>query len=161
MKKIALTNGGFALVDDIDFEYLNQWKWQAHKSKFTFYVRRSERYGSRTENKSKKYYMHRVILELSPNEICDHKDRNGLNNQRDNLRKATYSQNNTNRKLKTGKKLSDYKGVYKVKNRFKASIGINGKTVHIGSFIKENDAVLAYNNKAIETYGEFANINQA
>jgi len=155
MKEIKLTQGKVALVDDEDFEYLNQFKWYAHKGKHTFYARRVEK----IEGKQSRFYMHRVLLGLDVGELCDHEDSNGLNNQKSNIRKSTYSQNNTNKRVKANKKLSNFYGVYKAKNRYKAAIGINKKTIHLGSFINEKDAALAYNSKALEVYGSFAKLN--
>jgi hypothetical protein len=97
MKLIPLTQGKFAMVDDADFDWLNQWNWQANLIKGIWYATRGIRepkiargiYG-----KVVRVSMHRVILDLKDRwELGDHLDGNGLNNQRSNLRKATNSQN--------------------------------------------------------------------
>jgi hypothetical protein len=87
MREIFLTQDKIALVDDEDFEYLNQWKWCANKGSNTFYAMRS---GG--------IMMHRVLLNLSfgDKRVVDHIDRNGLNNQRKNIRVVTCSENYRN-----------------------------------------------------------------
>jgi len=83
MKLIPLTQGKFAQVDDEDFEYLNQWKWFALKDAQTFYAARGIYLKGNI-------LMHRQLLGLTNSEVKgEHKDRNGLNNQKENLRVAT------------------------------------------------------------------------
>lgn len=154
MKEINLTQGKVALVDDSDFEWLNQWTWTALMYKNVWRARRSER--------RKTIYMHRVILGLTDKNIfCDHKDHNGLNNQRDNLRVATSSDNNSNITSRAGSS-SKYLGVhfFKRDQKWCAHIEKAGKKKNLGYFDKEEDAALAYNNAAIEVHGEFANLNK-
>lgn len=154
MKEIKLTQGQVALVDDENFEYLNQWKWFAHKGKNTFYAER--KIGT---NKSKS--MHRFILKLNdPKIFSDHIDHNGLNNQEYNLRSCTALQNARNtcsRKNSTSK----YLGVswYTKYKKWHAQIKGNRKIFHIGYYEKEVDAAIAYNKKAIKLHKEFANLN--
>ena len=94
-------------------------------------------------------------------QIIDHKDRNGLNCQRYNIRLATYSQNGSNRKLSDNKK---YLGVHKIntglRQKWVVKITHNKKKLHIGTFYSENDAVKAYNEAAIKYHGEFARLNK-
>lgn len=166
MKEIKLTKGKIALVDDEDYEYLNKFKWQAYKKYNNCYAGRA--LSRRLNNgKQKTIFMHREILSLEVGNIqADHIDHNGLNNQRSNLRVATPSQNTFNRRSHSGAS-SKYKGVQHHKAKYKdtvyyywkAVIGINGKVFHIGVFKSENDAALAYNQKAVELHGEFANLN--
>lgn len=90
-------------------------------------------------------------------ELIDHKDQNGLNNQRSNLRLATKSQNNTN-KIKKENSTSKYIGVHlsstKIKGvtyqYWKAKIIIDGSRVHLGSFKTESEAAIAYNNAIVK-----------
>lgn len=158
MKIIWLTKGQFTLVDDEDFERLNKWKWYAHKGTSTFYA-------CRRENVAYKKYvsisMHRYLLGLSDSKtMADHKDGNGLNNQRANLRGATRSQNAANsRNRKDGS--SKYKGVsWTVRDkRWAANIDLNSVRISLGYFINEADAAIAYNEAAIKYHGQFAKIN--
>lgn len=156
-----------ALVDDEDYEYLNQFKWHAVKIHNVYYAKRA----IRINGKTKMIRMHREIMKAEKGEIIDHKDMNGLNNQKSsNLRKATHGQNNANRKSKPGS-TSKYLGVsyckiYQIKKgkrytywKWIAQISINNKNKRIGRFNTEIEAALAYNKKAIEIHGEFANLN--
>ncbi len=157
MKIIWLTKGQFTLVDDQDFDYLNQWEWSVNKSGGILYANRS----FRQNGKKIMLMMHRIILGITDLHILgDHIDRNGLNNQRYNLRIATHSQNSSNKKsYRTGN--SKFLGVF-WRERYKcfvAAIGKNGKKIHVGHYKTENEAAEAYNKKASELHGEFANLN--
>lgn len=152
MKQIELTQGKFALVDDEDFEYLNQFSWYTEKRNKTFYART-------VNDKRKKIYMHRFILGITnPKQLIDHVDLNGLNCQRNNLRLCTRSQNNTNRRSWGSSK---YLGVCWDKSRslWIASIKYGGRHYIIGRFANEIDAAKAYDARAIINHGEFANPN--
>lgn len=96
------------------------------------------------------------------NIICDHKDGDTLNNQRYNLRIVTKSQNNCNR-ISHRKSVSKYKGVSYDKSRSKWQSHIKDtktkKHIFIGRFNNEQDAAIAYNNKASELHGEYARLN--
>lgn len=169
MKKIFLYKGRgvkrcqsdiFALVDDEDFEFLNQWKWGCTtKQGNTYYACRSVR----IDGKLITYFMHRVIMGLqkSDKRVVDHKDRNGLNCQRVNIRICTQSQNNMNKTKVTKITSSIYKGVLfrKDTKKWSACIKQNQKTIAIGCFDKEIDAAIAYNLKAKEMFGSYALLN--
>jgi hypothetical protein len=149
MKEIKLSKGFVAQVDDEDFEYLNQFKWYV-------YIDRVYRYALRRDNKSRKRIkMHRVILNASDNILVDHIDHNGLNNQRNNIRLCTNTQNQWNMK---GRR-NGFKGVSIEKYSFRAAIKYQNKTIHLGSFKTEEDAAKAYDKKATELFGEFAYLN--
>jgi hypothetical protein len=160
-KQISLTRGLFAIVDDDTFDYLNQWKWYAYKKKKqskSYYAARSE-WNSGDVNCIK---MHRLIMGLDNRSIgiVDHKDRNPLNNQKSNLRICTLLQNNYNKSKREGTS-SKYIGVgfYKSSGKWRATIAENGKTSHLGTFLTEEEAGIAYNKIALERYGEFAVLN--
>jgi hypothetical protein len=156
MKTIPLTQGKFAIVDDEDFEYLNQWKWHAVKMHNLYYAAHvNVAYGSKREN----VFMHRLILKTPKGLFVDHRDRNGLNNQKDNLRNCTNQQNMQNRKISYKNKYG-YKGIQLVKSgRWIAHISVNGTNQHIGTYDTPEQAARAYDNKAVEIYGEFARTN--
>ena len=144
MKVVRLTQDKVALVDDADFEWLNQRKWHFNGQ-----------YACRTENR-KTIYMHKLLVS-SKSEV-DHKDGDGLNNQRSNLRECTSSQNNMN--MKSFAK-SGFKGVYPVKGRgiYQVKLGTRTKKIFVGNFVDILEAARAYNKAAIEHYGEFARLN--
>ena len=148
MKEIQLTQGKIALVDDEDYDFLNQFKWHY-----------SNGYASKSHGKRpnrKKLTMHTLLLGAKEGFMIDHKNRNTLDNQKENLRHVTNSQNQMNAKKskKNGVSLSQYKGVT-VNKPFRATIG--RKT--IGYFDTELEAAQAYDKFAKALYGEFANLN--
>jgi hypothetical protein len=159
MKKIPLSQFGknrgkyFALVDDEDFEYLNQWRWFAFKGKQTHYVHRNSMSGP---NK-KTIPMHRVIMKTPDNLIVDHKDHDGLNNQKSNPRNCTKYENHQNRRP-SGR--SKYLGVnYDRMGGIRAQIRVNKKLIHIGTFKTEEEAARARDIYSKKYFGEFANLN--
>lgn len=119
MKLIELTGkwgsiiGNYAQVSDEDYEEINQYKWWCAKKPYTFYaIRRIY-----TNKKGKEISMHRELLNISNSKLeGDHIDHNGLNNQRNNLRIATRSQNQVN-KVKRKPTQSKYIGVVKKNGR--------------------------------------------
>ena len=155
MKEINLTQGFKTQVDDSDYEWLNQWKWRIEISKWGKYAVRTD-----YSNGKKNIKMSRVILGLTDPKIqSEHKDRNGLNNQRRNLRTATNQQNSINQ---IGcNKSSQYKGVYfdKERKKFASQIKVNYKSTFIGRFNSEVEAAKAYDMRARELFGEFAYLN--
>lgn len=160
MKKIQLIQGKYALVDDEDFEYLNQWKWEIFKNRSgNLYVIRRIYIGE----KHKSIRMHREIMNPLKNEEIDHKNHNGLDNRRSNLRICNHSQNMMNRiMLKRNK--SGYTGVYFNKNSLRknpwiAQITINKKAINLGYFRTAHQAAIARDLWAKDLYGEFASLN--
>jgi len=157
MKQIKLTQGKVALVDDEDFEWLNQWKWYAIRDNLTFYaVRKSPMVNRKTRQLIR---MHRIILNSQDEEIVDHKDHNGLNNLRNNIRNCTQSQNQQNRigRFCT----SRFKGVSwrKDRKRWLVTIVVQKRKMYIGMFKSELDAAEAYNMAAKKHFGNFAYLN--
>lgn len=153
-KEIQLTRGKVAIVDDEDFEYLNQWKWQAEPYSQTYRASRTQKTGF---TKKKKIYMHRVIMNCPDNMVVDHKNHIALDNRKDNLRIATREQNSKN--IMSTKSRSGFKGVVKQGNKYRARIGVNNRKLYLGLFDTPEDAAKAYDIKAIEVFGEFAFLN--
>jgi hypothetical protein len=158
MKKIKLTQGKYALVDDADFDALIGFKWCAYRSGKTFYAKRNERLPN---GKLKDVDMHRILMGSPVGMLVDHIDGDGLNNQRANLRVCTHAQNLRNRALPKNNK-SGYRGVCWDKriNKWKASISCEGKNYNLGHFTAVEDAGIAYNKAAAELFGEFAFLNK-
>lgn len=156
-------------LDDEDYEMLSSYRWYIQKQGRNFYAERRIRIIKENKKTTQAVKMHRVILGLgnfaTDPRLVDHKDGNGLNNVKSNLRIATNSQNSKNRKA-AGK--SKYLGVSLVirtrqKSYWLASIKVDGKQKHIKSFpyTPEGEilAAKAYNEAAIKYHGEFANLN--
>lgn len=156
MKNIRLTNGDFAIVSDVDYEYLNTFKWSCKQNKHT-------KYAYRCGDGSRCIWMHREVLGISNDKSKrgDHIDFNGLNNQRENLRIATHKQNNCY-KQSAKSSTSKYLGVSlcKATGKWRATTTENYKQVGIGRFSTQIEAALAYNYMAFFLHGEFANLNQ-
>jgi hypothetical protein len=151
MKEIKLTKGKVALVDDSDFEKLNLHKWCTLKGKRTFYAYR--RVGLREGGNKELILMHIAITGKPPDGLMlDHKDGNGLNYQRYNLRFVTNRQNCQNQHVPTSSK---YPGVCWLKDREKwhARIRITGRVTHLGTYSTEEEAFNAYR-RAVESLGE-------
>lgn len=87
MREIKLTQGYVALVNDEDYDRLVQYNWNAQERMYTVYAYRNCR------DSGSSRAMHTDIMGKRPGFDIDHKDRNGLNNCRSNLRFATKSQN--------------------------------------------------------------------
>jgi len=155
MKKIKLTHEKYAIVDDEDFEYLNQFKWYALKTKNNFYAIRSV-YLEKCRQTS--IQMQREIMKTPKGMLTDHIDFNGLNNQKNNLRICSREENGFHQLIRKGRK---YKGVcWKKENRcWVAQINFCNKKFHLGYFRDEKEAAEAYNIKAKELFGEFAYLN--
>ena len=159
MKEIKLTQDKVDIVDDADFERLNKHKWYALKDHNTFYAVRSIYLPC---GKMTLISMHREILGLGHGDPQqgDHRNHNGLDNRRDNLRICTNSQNQHNQKPYKNCS-SAYKGVFwhKRHNKWQAQITFNDHSIHLGYFNSEIDAAKAYDRAAIEYFGEFAHMN--
>jgi hypothetical protein len=104
--------------------------------------------------------MHRFVMDCDETVSfqVDHKDGNGLNNQKGNLRVANRYQQMHNRGPLKGRSL---KGVYYRKdcNKYRAIISPNGKRIDLGHFASETEAAEAYDRAAIQYFGEFARLN--
>ena len=146
-KLIPLTQGKFAIVDSEDFEFLSRWKWYAYKSTAgTFYAGRSNRINKKTQTILP---MHRAIMNLSETKIhVDHKNGNGLDNRRCNLRPLHCSKNQLGFLTKRKKAKSKYRGV--TWGGWLATICKSGKRFYIGQFSTEIEAAMAYDKKAVE-----------
>lgn len=153
MKIIKLTQGQVSVVDDDEFDRINQHKWHAQRYKQTYYAA--------TKIDGNIVRMHRFILNVAnPSIQVDHRNRNGLDNQKQNLRLCSQSDNNKN-KTKKKNATSKYLGVCRGQNgRWQAGITINYKRKYLGNFSNEKDAALAYNEAAKKYHGKFANLNK-
>lgn len=152
MKEITLHNGMVAIVDDQDYERVSAHHWSAKKSRKTWYAFRTVLTQPRT------VFMHRVILDAPTGTQVDHRDGNGLNNRRENIRLATHGQNMTNRETRRVN-TSGYKGVVLRNGRWLAQIKHNKRYYGLGLHDDPVAAAKAYDKKAIELHGQFAKLN--
>ncbi len=154
MRLIPLTQGKFAVVDDFDYKALGVHKWYAVRFKHGYYAVR--------EVARKRIWMHKVLLPGAPR--VDHRDGNGLNNQRENLRPATRSENARGARGKKTGTTSKYRGVYysrapRLANRWIAQYSKNRKANRVGNYSTEREAAEAYDRAAWIQFGEFAQLN--
>jgi hypothetical protein len=142
---LVLNNGYFALVDNEDYDRVAHipWKLQADNG-YVYYT-----------YKNKKQYLHRVILGCE--ELVDHKNHNKLDNRKHNLRPSTTNGSSQNRRRRPHN--SKYKGVFLIRGKYRAKIGINYKSKYLGSFSNEEDAAHAYDEAARSVHGKFACVN--
>lgn len=159
MKTIPLNKGMVALVDDEDFEELSKYKWHAHFVKTDGKYRARRVFMIKRQNYHMK--MHRQIMGVTDPKIqVDHKNRDTLDNRRENLRICNENQNQQNKK-KHENCSSKYKGVIlRESGKWRVRISIpSGKRIQLGEYIHEVDAGTAYNLAAFELFGEFARFN--
>ena len=156
MKQIPLANNkGFALIDDEDFGEISKHKWHLLTRCHNFYAITGLKINNRITTRS----MHRILLEAKKGQMIDHINHNGLDNRRSNLRFCTSSQNQMNSISRIGK--SKYKGIFwnKQYGKWAAEIFLNGKVHRLGRYNSEIEAAEAYDEKAKELFGEFAEPN--
>ena len=150
---IPLTQGKNAIVDAEDFEWLNQWNWYAIRPRNIWYAVRHDR----RSKPQKAIYMHALICGF---DNPDHKDRDGLNNRRSNLRKCTRSDQAYNTK-KLANNTSGFMGVSwdRQSGKWKAQIMSDSRHIALGRFLSKEEAARAYDKAARIYHGEFAHIN--
>jgi hypothetical protein len=151
--------GRVALVDDADYDLVIPYHWMVRESVRPRWTETSYAVGYLPGGPGRKprILMH-TLLTGWPR--VDHQDRNGLNNQRQNLRPATASQNGANRRPRPGHS-SQYKGVgwHEVNGMWRARIRFQGTLRHLGNFTDETAAAKAYDAAARELFGDFARPN--
>lgn len=152
MIEMPLSKGRVALIDDADAELVRRYNWR------TYARPRSGgcNYYAYTHPAGKILYMHRLIMAAGAGIEVDHIDCDGLNNQRSNLRFATRAQNCANKN--TG---LQHRGICwdKQTSNWRCTISFNNKNIHVGRFGDRDDALRAYDRRALELYGEFARLN--
>ncbi len=163
MIRIPLTKGQFALIDDGDEWMVAPFSWHARFCRNSWYAQTAIR---RESGKRVTVSMQHVILGLDL--LIDHRDGNGLNNGRSNLRVVTVAQNQHNQRARRGG-TSRFKGVRldSGTGRWRAEIaagpkrknGRNSSTIHLGLFDTESAAAEAYDAAARKHFGEFAAVN--
>lgn len=151
MREIPLTQGKIALVDDEDYEYLSQFKWQAVRDRGLWYAVRRSGYTH--------IRMHREILGITdPDVQVDHRNHNGLDNQRKNLRVATRSQNIANTRRNRASQ-AGYIGVRFSPRHKSKPYAVYCQHKFVGMYATAEEAARAYDVRAREVFGEFARLN--
>lgn len=151
MKNILMYGGYEVLVDDDDYELLNQYKWHYIRG---YAKRQKKRQELKETGRPITVSMHRFIMKPPPGMEVDHIDGNRLNNQRSNLRIVQPIENRMNKPNKCG-----FLGAKKdgsTRNTYRAQIFYKGKTIHLGSYKSAKEANQAYVKKARELYGELS-----
>lgn len=145
MKKIKLTNRKYALVDDEDFVWLDKLKWYC-----------GGRYAKRG---NPSVYMHRLIMRAKKGIEVDHKNGNGLDNRKSNLRLCSQTENTRNSKI-SKRNSSGFKGVrlHKKNGKWRASIMANSKPISLGYFNTKEQAALAYAEASKKYHLEFSRL---
>lgn len=161
MKEIVINSERFGkhivMIDDEDYELISKYTWSLLPSK------NGQTYYAKTNlfnSKPASLQIHTLILKSYGLHV-DHIDRNGLNNQKENLRICTRSQNMMN-KIKIKPATSKYKGVcwYDKYKKWNARIGVNNRRFCLGYFDTQEDAALAYNIAAKKFHREFCRLNE-
>ena len=152
---IPLSRGLFALVDEEDYSKVHPYTWCASRKRYTDMVMAPIR-GQR----NRFVYLHRVIMAPPKGFLVDHRDGDGLNNRRENLRVCTVAENNRNRRRMQRTNTSGVRGAYwsAERARWEATISVNDRTVHLGRFRTKEEAHAAYAVAAIRFYGDFAGV---
>lgn len=157
MKKIKLFNTNkYALVDDEDFLYLNQFTWSMGKMSKTLAYPTKGNWKRGTWAR-----MHNLLIKPPKGFILDHINRNGLDNRRNNLRVCTRSENQRNRKLQSNNK-SGFRGVSWCKRGkvWRSYLKYDKKTHYLGSSRNLRVAARLWNDEARKIFGDFAVLNK-
>jgi hypothetical protein len=156
--EIKLTQGKVALIDEADLPLVSQYKWHAAERENTWYAATS----AMRRRTGECIYLHRLIAGATADQDVDHKDGDGLNCQRDNLRPCTNAQNRRNMRVCRGE--SKYKGVAVAKGnstrKWSAYIWFENRKIGLGNYETEAEAARAYNAAALTYHGEFACLNK-
>ena len=157
VRRVPLSRGRFALVDAEDFRRVMKKKWSLqHSESGHLYAHTTYR---KANGRWSKLLLHRFILHAPAGVLVDHKNRDGLDCSRANLRFATYSQNAGNSVSSRGS--SRFKGVSWARRDcvWAAHIRVANRPVWLGCFSSEHEAALAYDAAARQHFGEFARTN--
>lgn len=155
MAYLELSQGKQALIDDEDFEWLNQWKWSYAGGYAQAYM------GGGRKNPIK-MQLHRYIMCTPEGMSTDHINGDGLDNRKSNLRICTHKQNMYNVGARRPRnRPGKYVGVEQLPGgSWRARIRPDKRNIHIGCYITEEEAAEAYNRAAIKYYGSFAKLNE-
>lgn len=154
---IVLFDGSISVVSAIDLPSIQHLRWYAYRDGRTCYARARVKLEAGVWGVA---LLHRMILGALPGQLVDHRDGDGLNNCRENLRLCTNGQNMANKRRPWG--ASKYKGVfYDGRSKcWRACVTVNGQRNYLGRFGSEIEAAAAYDAAALTAFGDFAAVNQ-
>ena len=153
-KKIQLTRGKFAIVDNEDYAIISKFQWY-------YLPTANKEYAARASN-GKTQYLHRQLMKAKSGMTVDHQNGNGLDCRRSNLRCCLLRNNQKNKQKRCDNK-TGFKGVRftnRRKHPYYASIFSNGKGIFLGCFGTAIEAAKAYNQAAKKYHGKYAKLNQ-
>jgi hypothetical protein len=157
-----MNDGYSTLVDESDYEQVASKQWSTcfvkNGTRILVYAQSN---GLGSHKNRKHFRLHRILLGAPKGITVDHKNLDGLDNRRSNLRFATYTENNRNRRAKAGKQFKGiyYRGAESPKNPWRATITINRKSIYLGVFSTPEEAARAYDRAAVKYFGEFRLLN--
>jgi hypothetical protein len=151
--QIPLSQGQYALIDRADLPLIASHGWSAHWKRHarTFYAVATIYY--------QQVSMHRLIMDAPKGKHVDHRNHNGLDNRRSNLRLATPAQNVANNRPRRAT-ASGYRGVSWQNGQWVARINIDGRRRFLGGYADPWVAAQVWNRAAVEAWGEFALLNE-
>lgn len=146
MKLITLSQGLYAKISDCDYERVSALRWSAQRKR-----QKQEAYYARRSHEGKALWMHRFIIGAQPGQVVDHINGDGLDNQRENLRFVTYSENRV--RARTARKSHGFQGISKSsKNRWKVGVTVDGHNYRKSGFFSAEDAA-KHHDEIIRTRG--------
>jgi hypothetical protein len=156
-RRIYLGEGKWTILDGQDYYRLRRYRWVAYGRGTSTYAFRYKFVGP---NKTTMMAMHSEIMEPKEGMFVDHKNCDSLDNRRANLRYATRTENNRNRRKKKNA-TSQFLGVCidKKTGRWISAIAYNKKRIWLGRFDSEVEAAHVYDKAAKKYFGEFARLN--
>lgn len=156
MAELLLTHGKKTMIDDADLPTVQGYKWRAFQHRGSWYAVANIRLA---DGRRSTLRLHRLLMDAPADVLIDHKDGDGLNNRRDNLRVASNGQNRANDKHRRNGQ-SGFKGVRcKASGSFQAQLTHEKVAHYLGTFERAEDAARAYDRAARQYHGAFANLN--
>lgn len=146
--EVSLTRGFVAIIDLADVQLVAGFRWTTQTGGG------GHAYAARSEH-GRCVLMHRQLLEARPGMQVDHRDGDGLNNRRNNIRLCTPSENMANKIVERRNKLG-LKGVHQSRGRYRATIKPQGRTIDLGSYNTPEEAAAAYRGAARILWGRFS-----